>query len=71
MGHLPLKEIIMITFLKHERPFRVRGDKKVSRKQKTGPEWPPLKTLKRWPSQEYQSNLPGELASECLDLVQL
>lgn len=37
-GRLPLKEIITITFLKHERPFGIRGDKKVSRKQKAGPE---------------------------------
>lgn len=38
LGHLILKEIIMIMFIKYRKPFKVRGDMKVSRKQKTGPE---------------------------------
>lgn len=36
--------------------------RKLSRKQKIGAESPPLKVLKRYPSQEYQRDQPGEFA---------
>lgn len=48
LGHLILDEMIIITFIKYEKPCKIKSDMKRGRQLKIGPEILHAQVLKRW-----------------------